>query len=197
MEKFTTEQRTKIVEFYFKFHRSIILTQRAYCRHFNARKPPSDFMIRRLIQRFQQYGSVSDLPRSGRPRSVFSQINRERVLDSVQEEPGTSIRRRSDQLGMPRMSLYRIPRNDLHLYPHKVELVQKLKPTDHRQRLNYSVQIQRVVNEENEFVHKLIMSDEAHFHLNGFVNKQNCRFWGFENPRAIHQHELHPLKCTV
>ena len=41
------------------------------------------------------------------------------------------------------------------------------------------------------------MSDEAHFHLNGFVNKQNCRFWAKENPRAVHQSELHPVKCTV
>ena len=41
------------------------------------------------------------------------------------------------------------------------------------------------------------MIGEANFHLNGFVNKQNCRFWGLENPRAIHQRELHPLKCTV
>ena len=41
------------------------------------------------------------------------------------------------------------------------------------------------------------MSDEAHFHLNGFVNKQNCGFWAKENPRAVHQRELHPLKCTV
>jgi hypothetical protein len=41
------------------------------------------------------------------------------------------------------------------------------------------------------------MSDEAHFCLNGFVNKQNCRFWGTENPRVIHQRQLHPLKCTV
>ena len=88
------------MEFYFKFHRSIIPTQRAYCRHINARKPPSDFMIRWLIQRFQQNGSVSDLSRSGRPCSVRSQINRERELDSVQEEPGTSIYRHSEQLGM-------------------------------------------------------------------------------------------------
>ena len=41
------------------------------------------------------------------------------------------------------------------------------------------------------------MSDEAHFHLNGFVNKQNCHFWAKENPRAVHQRELHPVKCTV
>ena len=149
MEKYTTEERTKIVEFYFKFHHSIILTQREYCRHFSARKPPSDFMIRRLIQRFQQYGSVSDLPRSGRPRSVRSQMNRERVRDSVQQEPGTSIRRRSHHFGMSRTSLHRILSDDLHLYPYKVQLVQNLKPTAHQQRLNYSIQIQRLVTEEN------------------------------------------------
>ena len=47
------------------------------------------------------------------------------------------------------------------------------------------------------FFDKLIMSDEAHFHLNGFVNKQNCCFWAKENPRTVHQRELHPVKCTV
>ena len=41
------------------------------------------------------------------------------------------------------------------------------------------------------------MSDEAHFHLNGFVNKQNCRISAIENPRTVHQRELHPMKCTV
>ena len=41
------------------------------------------------------------------------------------------------------------------------------------------------------------MSDEAHFHLSGFVNKQNFPFWAEGNPRAVHQKELHPLKCTV
>ena len=41
------------------------------------------------------------------------------------------------------------------------------------------------------------MFDETHFHLNGFVNKQNCRFWAKENPRAVHQRELYPVMCTV
>ena len=26
------------------------------------------------------------------------------------------------------------------------------------------------------------MTDEAHFHMNGFVNKQNFRYWAVENP---------------
>ena len=31
---------------------------------------------------------------------------------------------------------------------------------------------------------KIISSDEAHFGLGGYVNKQNCRIWGTENPHA-------------
>ena len=29
-----------------------------------------------------------------------------------------------------------------------------------------------------------VLIDEAHFHLNGFVNKQNFKYWGMENPRT-------------
>lgn len=38
---------------------------------------------------------------------------------------------------------------------------------------------------------------EAHFHLSGYVNKQNLRFWGTENPRVMHEEPLHPLKATA
>ncbi|GFS61659.1 uncharacterized protein TNIN_273331 [Trichonephila inaurata madagascariensis] len=41
------------------------------------------------------------------------------------------------------------------------------------------------------------MSDETHFYLNGYDNKQNCRFWSSKNPRATHQPQLNPSKCTV
>ena len=41
------------------------------------------------------------------------------------------------------------------------------------------------------------MSDEAHFHLDGYVNKQNYRFWNTENPRNIHEKPLHAQKVTV
>ena len=31
---------------------------------------------------------------------------------------------------------------------------------------------------------KIIFSDEAHFDLRGYVNKQNCRIWRTENQHA-------------
>ncbi|GFU87555.1 integrase catalytic domain-containing protein [Trichonephila clavipes] len=44
---------------------------------------------------------------------------------------------------------------------------------------------------------KAICSDEAHFWLNGYVNKQNCRIWSEANPQVYVETPLHPEKLTV
>ncbi|GFW77060.1 transposable element Tc3 transposase [Trichonephila clavipes] len=40
-------------------------------------------------------------------------------------------------------------------------------------------------------------SDEAHFWLNGYVNKQNSRIWSEANPQVYVKTPLHPEKLTV
>ncbi|GFV94411.1 hypothetical protein TNCV_3352491 [Trichonephila clavipes] len=45
--------------------------------------------------------------------------------------------------------------------------------------------------------HKLFLTDEAHFWLNGYVNKQNCRIWSEANPQVYVETPLHPEKLTV
>ena len=39
---------------------------------------------------------------------------------------------------------------------------------------------------------KIIFSDEAHFNFGGYVNNQNCRIWGTENPYAYIEKPTHP-----
>ncbi|GFW67746.1 putative transposable element [Trichonephila clavipes] len=39
--------------------------------------------------------------------------------------------------------------------------------------------------------------DEAHFWLNGYVTKQNCRIWSEANPQVYVETPLHPEKLTV
>ncbi|GFU85483.1 hypothetical protein TNCV_1913651 [Trichonephila clavipes] len=39
--------------------------------------------------------------------------------------------------------------------------------------------------------------DEAHFWLNGYVSKQNCRIWSEANPHVYVETPLHPEKLTV
>ena len=43
----------------------------------------------------------------------------------------------------------------------------------------------------------IILSDVAHFHLDGFVNRQNCRVWDEEKPRVISEKQTHPQRVTV
>ncbi|GFU60141.1 transposable element Tcb2 transposase [Trichonephila clavipes] len=44
---------------------------------------------------------------------------------------------------------------------------------------------------------RILFSDEAHFWLNGYVNKQNCRIWSEANPQVYVETPLHPEKLTA
>ncbi|GFU42795.1 hypothetical protein TNCV_3139801 [Trichonephila clavipes] len=44
---------------------------------------------------------------------------------------------------------------------------------------------------------RLNSDDEAHFWLNGYVNKQNCRICSEANPKVYVETPLHPEKLTV
>ncbi|GFV60927.1 actin-1 [Trichonephila clavipes] len=48
-----------------------------------------------------------------------------------------------------------------------------------------------------DFHKRILFSDEAHFSLNGYVNKQNCRLWSEANPQVYVETPLHPEKLTV
>ncbi|GFV00431.1 uncharacterized protein TNCV_3644091 [Trichonephila clavipes] len=47
------------------------------------------------------------------------------------------------------------------------------------------------------FHKRILFNDEAHFWLNGYVNKQNCRIWSEANPQVCVETPLHPEKLTV
>ncbi|GFV66188.1 DUF4817 domain-containing protein [Trichonephila clavipes] len=48
-----------------------------------------------------------------------------------------------------------------------------------------------------DFHKRILFNDEAHFWLNGYVNKQNCRIWSEANPQVYVETPLHPEKLTV
>ncbi|GFV77253.1 DUF4817 domain-containing protein [Trichonephila clavipes] len=48
-----------------------------------------------------------------------------------------------------------------------------------------------------DFHKRILFSNEAHFWLNGYVNKQNCRIWSEANPQVYVETTLHPEKLTV
>ncbi|GFX52584.1 hypothetical protein TNCV_4325991 [Trichonephila clavipes] len=65
-------------------------------------------------------------------------------------------------------------------------------------RLNRFVEwVQNEIAVVLDFHKRILFSDEAHFWLNGYVNKQNCRIWSEANPQVYVETPLHPEKLTV
>ena len=92
------------------------------------------------------------------------------VAESVREAPLTSIHRRPQELNISETSLTLILYKDLGMTPYKVQLDQELKPIDHPMRFRLAKW------------KKNHLSTQAHFDVGVYINKQNCRICGTENP---------------
>ncbi|GFU47424.1 uncharacterized protein TNCV_3109091 [Trichonephila clavipes] len=68
---------------------------------------------------------------------------------------------------------------------------------DHQARRRFVEWAQNEIAVVPDFHKRILFSDEAHFWLNGYVNKQNCRIWSEANPQVYVEKPLHPEKLTV
>ncbi|GFW82646.1 putative DD41D transposase [Trichonephila clavipes] len=68
---------------------------------------------------------------------------------------------------------------------------------DHQARRGFVEWAQNEIAVVPYFRKRILFSDEAHFWLNGYVNKQNCRIWSGANSQVYVETPLHPEKLTV
>ncbi|GFU41196.1 putative DD41D transposase [Trichonephila clavipes] len=68
---------------------------------------------------------------------------------------------------------------------------------DHQARRRFVEWAQNEIAVDPDFHKRILFSDEAHFWLNGYVNKQNCRIWSEANPQVYVETPLHPEKLIV
>ncbi|GFW47679.1 hypothetical protein TNCV_2828711 [Trichonephila clavipes] len=68
---------------------------------------------------------------------------------------------------------------------------------DHQARRRFVEWAQNEIAVVPDFHKRILFSDEAHFWLNGYVKKQNCRIWSEANPQVYVETPLHPEKLTV
>lgn len=196
MQRYTGEERSFCVREYYRNNDSATIARRRFRHHFNlhdVQQCPSVPLIKQWVRKFEETGSTLNKRVPGRRRSARTDENIERVRASVRQQPNLSTRKRAAALNVTRSSVLRILHKDLHMHPYKIQLVHELKPTDPANRLLFANEMM------NRFpaVDNILFSDEAHFHLNGHVNTQNCRYWCRENPKKKHQRPLHSPKVTV
>ncbi|GFX72178.1 DUF4817 domain-containing protein [Trichonephila clavipes] len=72
-----------------------------------------------------------------------------------------------------------------------------IQQNDHQARRRFVEWAQNEIAVVPDFHKRILFSDEAHFWLNGYVNKQNCRIWSEANPQVYVETPLHSEKLTV
>ena len=128
---------------------------------------------------------------------MTTEENIQRAKQLFEEKDDTSIKRGAQQLGISNSSLQNIIRHKIDFYPYKIQLYQQLTDHDVERRLLFAnIMIEKIEKDELDPA-RTWFSDEAHFHLRGYVNKQNWRHWGSENPHIAVAKPLHPERVTV
>lgn len=81
------------------------------------------------------------------------------------------------------------------MHPYKVTVVHQLHPVDYERRIRFCEWFNNRMNDD--LLDLTFFSDEAWFHLTGYVNSQNYRSWATENPHQLVETSLHPLKVGI
>ena len=121
--------------------------------------------------------------------------NVEAVRNAVEQSPRRSAVQHAQALTLSDTAVQGILHQDLNFHPYKLMLVQELNQQDFGRRTTFAETILQMSEEDPELV--ILTSDEAHFHLNGSVNKQNFHYWSTINSRQVHEHPLHCDRVTV
>ena len=174
MLSWSLEHRVFVYDTYVKNGESVTETQRLFKRRFNIGRHgnvPSRNSILRWVNALRTTGSLLKTKSPGPARTARTPRNVDRVREAITRSPRRSARRHSTEMGISQSTMQRILHKDLAFQPYKIVTVQQLNPRDYQQRLSFC-QTMLDMFEKNEDL-TLIMSDEAHFHLNGTFNKQN------------------------
>lgn len=74
------------------------------------------------------------------------------------------------------------------LHGRRIQLTQQLKPNNHVLLREF---VEWIIEQmDGDFWTKIMLSDESHFLLDGFINLQNCRFWGSGNGVLIAKKQM-------
>ena len=190
----TAQQKAQCVLWYAEF-KSIVRVQRQFRVTYRGHKAPDDKAIRCWCNQFRDTGSVLKGHSPGRPRTSEDKV--EEIRQSCIRSPKKSIARRSLQLNIPKSTLHDVIRRRLRLRAYKIQLRHQIKPADRPTRTDFASFMLNAIDDNPTLLKRVLFSDKATFHINGVVNRHNCRIWGSEQPNIVHEHVRDSPKVNV
>ena len=128
------------------------------------------------------HGDLGDFRRSGRPSSSRDPIKVDAVRDSTAHDPAISIRQISIDTRIPKSTVNRVLKKTLSFKPWKPHYCQELSFDDCDRRMAFGEAMLQWHEENHRLFENILWSDEAVFHIGGFVNKHNCHYWAADIP---------------
>jgi hypothetical protein len=181
-----------VLEHYFST-RSYAECQNAFRNFFPDSVVPNKYTIQRLVKRFRETGSTGEKHCSGRP-SVLSNDSLEYIRARLLQSQRKSLRRLSQQTGMTYGSVQRAAKR-LKLHPYWLQVCHELKEIGKEKRMCYCRWFQQFFWNGVDILQNVFFPNEAWFHLSGYVNSQNSRFWSNENPHLFHEVHSQKIGC--
>ena len=196
------EEKTFRVTLYLET-KSLKTVQVRYRRRFDFNNFPHKFQITRWVKKFKDTGTLIKSTKKGqkwtsdRKLRARSLENVDAVRDSVERNPKKSLRRHSKKLGLSRLSVHRILKNDLQLYPYRLQIKQTLTQNNMAKHVEMCQWFKSKIKEDPDFFQNVWFINEAHFSLSGHANNKNSVFWWSQAPDEVLQRPLHSVKCTA
>ena len=196
------EEKTFCVTLYLET-KSLKTVQARHRRKFIFNNFPHKFQITRWVKKFKDTGTLMKSTKkgqkstSGRKLTARPPESVDAVRNRVVRNPKKSLRKRSQELSLSRSSVHRILKNDLQLYPYRIQIKQTLTQNDMAKRVEMCQWFESKIEENPDFLQNVWFSDEAHFSLSGHVNSKKSVFWGSQAPDEVLQRPLHSVKCTA
>lgn len=191
--RLSTELKIRIVLLYAKLE-SVSMVQTALKAE-KVKEIPTPKTIRSIYKKFCETGSVDELPRSGRPK-IYEENEVSEVKALIEENPKSTLSEISSISGASRSTVFNILHSDLSLKSYKIEIHQKLFEEDFDRRVQTAQDLLPYLNDPsfNKFI---FFSDEATFHVSGYVHKQNCRIWSTDKPTEVYEYQDNTPKVNV
>lgn len=162
------------------------------CETFRARYPnrpnPTHDTLTRLIHNCKTHGQFVGKHERIKP-VVDNEENEVTVLGYFTAYPGNSLTDANGDLGIPEISILRILKKH-KFHPYSYRLVQNLRPGDDRKRRDFCEFILIKTQEDEDFLQKIIWTDEAKFCKNGMFNRHNSHYWSDHNPHAVRERQF-------
>ena len=147
--------------------KSLKTVQARYRRRFNFNNFPHKFQITRWVKKFKDTGTLIKSTKKGQKSTSDRKLrarsleNVDAVRDSVGRNPKKSLRRRSKKLGLSRLSVHRILKNDLQLYPYRLQIKQTLTQNNMAKRVEMCQWFKSKIEENPDFFQNVWFSNEA------------------------------------